>query len=310
MFWAIEQTPWGGKGKSKSQSSWEDFEESHSFARMLCLTKQALIQHGCPQRCLDCKPILKQLSAGKGIIWQGLSNERDVEQMNIQQEDSLGGAIIGLQAQETYLGSSPFHCSELVITILSSHSLLHSNTCMQMTVKLLVFLVQKCWFCCCFSFLSWFVVLQKEKKCNFNVFKNIGFSFFLYCFSQSPACKEDVLPARPAAVQASSPSATCSKQSHAGTSTSHPAVAETDTATAQKKRNRRSFLHQNQQPRNAHHQPRHYKLLFLCQTWKNSKPEPEWMASQAKVASAYESDGRGTKSGTCHGNFTFSLLVW
>lgn len=66
--------------------------------------------------------------------------------MNIQQEDSLGGAIIGLQAQEreTYLGSSPFHCSELVITILSSHSLLHSNTCMQMKVKLLVFLMEKC----------------------------------------------------------------------------------------------------------------------------------------------------------------------
>lgn len=72
-------------------------------------------------------------------------------------------------------------------------------------------------------------------------------------------------------MQASSPSATCSKQSHAGASTSHPAVAEPDTATAEKKRNLRSFLHQNQKPGNAHHQPRHHKLSFLCHTWNNSK---------------------------------------
>lgn len=72
-------------------------------------------------------------------------------------------------------------------------------------------------------------------------------------------------------MQASSPSATCCKQSHAGASTSHPTVAEPDTATAKKKRNLRSFLHQKQKPRNAHHQPRHHKLSFLCHTWNNSK---------------------------------------
>lgn len=72
MFWLTEQTPWGGEGRAKSQSSREDFKDPRSLARMLCLTKQILIEQCCPQRLLGCKPVLMWLRAGKGIsdkVW-------------------------------------------------------------------------------------------------------------------------------------------------------------------------------------------------------------------------------------------------
>jgi len=68
VFWLIEQTRWGRRGRGTSQSSREDFEEPPRLAQTLCLTKQTLLQPWCPQRCLNCEPILTRWSAGKRII--------------------------------------------------------------------------------------------------------------------------------------------------------------------------------------------------------------------------------------------------